>query len=201
MLQETIVRWQIRTTPAVLTASIPVEREDRASSCSRYQCGWRGPGALPAWDDTRGYGPLPGGWPGLRWLARSEAEPTRRSRPPSPTARASSRTRKSRSASAWAARSSSPMARPSSMSVSISASRRRYAAFACASSTTPASRPDERASPRSTLRRASPDPPFSTATRSSTWNSRPGSARRRARYRRPFRSRRRTVCPSNATDQ
>ena len=81
--------------------------------------------------------------------ARSEAEPARRSRPPRPTARASSRTRKSRSASACAARSSSPMACASSMSSSISASRRRYASLACASSSTPASRPDENARPGS----------------------------------------------------
>lgn len=58
--------------------------------------------------------------------ARSDAEPARRSRPPSPTARASSRTRKSRSASACAARSRSPTACACSMSWTISASRRRY---------------------------------------------------------------------------
>ena len=43
--------------------------------------------------------------------------------------------------------------------------------------------------------------PVSAATRSSTWNSRPGSARSRARYRMPLRSRTRTVCPSKITDQ
>ena len=43
--------------------------------------------------------------------------------------------------------------------------------------------------------------PVSAATRSSTWNSRPGSARSRARYRMPLRSRTRTVCPSKVTDQ
>ena len=41
----------------------------------------------------------------------------------------------------------------------------------------------------------------SAAARSSTWNSRPGSARSRARYRMPCRSRIRTVRPSNTTDQ
>ncbi len=43
--------------------------------------------------------------------------------------------------------------------------------------------------------------PVSAATRSSTWNSRPGSASSRARYRMPLRSRTRTVCPSKTTDQ
>ena len=43
--------------------------------------------------------------------------------------------------------------------------------------------------------------PVSAATRSSTWYSRPGSARSRARYRMPLRSRTWTVCPSKITDQ
>ena len=133
-------------------------------------------------------------------LARSDADAARRSRPPSPTARANSRTRHSRSASACAALSTSAIARASSMSSSISASLRRYAFLARASSSWPAS-------PASGTKRDPPDsrdmsstalPP---ATRSSTWNWRPGLARRRARYCRPFESRRRVVCFSNPTDQ
>jgi hypothetical protein len=44
------------------------------------------------------------------------------------------------------------------------------------------------------------EPALSVATRSSTWNSRLGSASNRARYRMPLRSRTRTVCPSKTTD-
>jgi hypothetical protein len=65
----------------------------------------------------------------------------------------------------------------------------------------PASPSVERGRPTAWLLSTCATLPVSAATRSSTWNSRPASARSRARYRMPLRSRTRTVCPSKITDQ